>query len=234
MGGSLSEPLMQRYTRDITRALAYLHHPPGGEEAASPIVHGDVKCHNILIGQTGAKLADFGTAWQPQRQDRGFSHAHNHAETSSASKDRHEQGEADKAAGPGGVPAAIAAAAGAAASVTSWRSPRGMRGTVSYMSPEVAREEAGQGTAIDIWSLGCTILEMASGRPPWKEIEGGPYAVMFAIGCTNEMPTVRPLDTPEKLNRMSSTSLKHRVSSPEASRPMAAVAVCRYLKSDTW
>ncbi|KAF9255378.1 kinase-like protein [Marasmius fiardii PR-910] len=44
----------------------------------------------------------------------------------------------------------------------------GMRGTVFWMAPEVlSPREGGYDAKIDIWSTGCVILEMWSGKRPW-------------------------------------------------------------------
>jgi serine/threonine protein kinase len=58
-----------------------------------------------------------------------------------------------------------------AARLASEPAPHGPRGTPAWMAPEVAR--GGTSTpASDVWSLGCTAVELLSGKRPWSEIGG--------------------------------------------------------------
>ena len=48
------------------------------------------------------------------------------------------------------------------------------------MAPEVIAE-TGHGKKADIWSIGCTLCEMATGKPPWSS-EHNQLAVLLIIG----------------------------------------------------
>jgi serine/threonine protein kinase len=56
-----------------------------------------------------------------------------------------------------------------------------MQGTVFWMAPEVVKAgKKGYTSKIDIWSVGCVILEMWAGRRPWNDEEM--YGVMLKVG----------------------------------------------------
>ncbi|KAH8905368.1 MAP kinase [Coniochaeta sp. PMI_546] len=80
--------------------------------------------------------------------------------------------------------------------LTSTKPNKSMTGTPMYMSPEVIKgENPGHFGAVDVWSLGCVILEMATGRRPWANLDNE-WAIMYNIAQGNPPP----LPTPDQLS----------------------------------
>ncbi|XP_059067882.1 mitogen-activated protein kinase kinase kinase 18-like [Cryptomeria japonica] len=61
-----------------------------------------------------------------------------------------------------------------------------LRGSPLWMAPEVVKQVE-QGPASDIWSLGCTVIEMSTGQPPWGSTLH-PLNTMYRIGFIEELP----------------------------------------------
>uniref|UniRef100_A0A2P2LSC0 Protein kinase domain-containing protein n=1 Tax=Rhizophora mucronata TaxID=61149 RepID=A0A2P2LSC0_RHIMU len=77
---------------------------------------------------------------------------------------------------------------GMAKHITACSSMLSFKGSPYWMAPEVVMNTNGYNLAVDIWSLGCTILEMATSKPPWSQYEG--VAAIFKIGNSKDMPDI--------------------------------------------
>ncbi|CAH8282416.1 unnamed protein product [Eruca vesicaria subsp. sativa] len=60
------------------------------------------------------------------------------------------------------------------------------RGSPLWMAPEVVRREY-QGPESDVWSLGCTVVEMLTGKPAWED---NGFDSLSRIGFSNELPFI--------------------------------------------
>ena len=136
--GGFNERLIRKYTKQILIGLKYLHD--------NKIIHRDVKCANILIGDNGMiKLTDFGCSKKISMKL---------SKKDSSSNEEY---------------------------CTS------LKGTIPWCAPEVICQKK-YGKKADIWSLGCTLIEMA-GHQPWGNIDNI-YQVMNKIGKTNLTPEI--------------------------------------------
>ncbi|KAJ2742332.1 Suppressor of Sensor Kinase (SLN1) [Coemansia sp. BCRC 34301] len=151
--GRIDEDAAKVFVVQMLRGLKYLH------EAG--ICHRDIKCDNTLLDESmNIKLVDFGAAKVLDRH-------------SLAATRRTRMG------GDNGL---------------------SLTGTPMYMAPEVIQggtitaggdqSEAGIAAAAsarpgklgaqDIWSLGCCIVEMVTGKPPWAHLDNE-WAIMYQV-----------------------------------------------------
>ncbi|KAL1289669.1 hypothetical protein AAHE18_20G076900 [Arachis hypogaea] len=80
------------------------------------------------------------------------------------------------------------------AKATKLNDVKSSKGSPYWMAPEVVNlRNRGYGLAADIWSLGCTVLEMLTRQPPYSHLEG--MQALFRIG-RGEAPPV-----PETLSK---------------------------------
>eukprot|EP00256_Glycine_max_P051289 XP_014617273.1 mitogen-activated protein kinase kinase kinase 5-like [Glycine max] len=104
-----------------------------------------------------------------------------------------------------------------------------LKGSPYWMAPELFQagvqkdNSSDLAFAVDIWSLGCTIIEMFTGKPPWSEYEGA--AAMFKV-----MKDTPPI--PETLSAEGKDFLRLCFIRNPAERPTASMLLQhRFLKN---
>jgi mitogen-activated protein kinase kinase kinase len=75
------------------------------------------------------------------------------------------------------------------------RARGGVKGSAYWMAPEVIRQK-GHGSEADVWAVGCTVLEMATGKPPWSHCSGQ-VQVLYKIASTMELPEIPSFLSPD-------------------------------------
>lgn len=93
-----------------------------------------------------------------------------------------------------------------------------MVGTPYWMAPEVIADDSGYGFKADIWSVGCTVCEMLSGKPPWPEFESM-WSAIYHIANSSGPPPGVPKDigpvTKDFLDRCFVRDVRERASAAE-------------------
>ncbi|KAK6125580.1 hypothetical protein DH2020_040673 [Rehmannia glutinosa] len=89
------------------------------------------------------------------------------------------------------------------------------KGSPYWMAPEVVMNTNGYSLPVDIWSLGCTILEMATSKPPWSQYEG--VAAIFKIGNSKDTPEI-----PDHLSADAKSFIRLCLQREPSARPTAS------------
>ncbi|CAA7267217.1 unnamed protein product [Cyclocybe aegerita] len=156
------------------------------------VVHRDIKPDNILLDHEGViKYVDFGAAKVLARNQRTVQRSRRAPDFPNAN-------------GIGNFNVAVMS--------------NELTGTPMYMSPEVIKnDKRGQHGAMDIWSLGCVVLEFATGKKPWSNLDND-WAIMFHIGVATQHP---PLPEPDQLSNLGIDFIKQCLTIDPARRPSA-------------
>lgn len=156
------EMVTQVYSLELLEGLAYLHQ--------LGVVHRDIKPENILLDCNGIiKYVDFGAA-------RKISQHYSRKLPSRKSKD-------------GGSMAQKYDGMDDNEDATESQTLHDMMGTPMYMAPEsiTGSNKKGKLGADDVWSLGCVILEMITGRRPWANLDNE-WAIMYQVAAGHTPP----------------------------------------------
>lgn len=161
----------------------------------SGVVHRDIKPENVLLDHNGViKFVDFGAAKVIASSGRTLSGMTNASLRKSVKRDGHDN-------------------------------LNSMTGTPMYMSPEaITGTSTDRSGVVDIWSLGCCVLEMATGRRPWANLDNE-WAIMYHIAAGHKPQ----LPSPEQLSESGRNFLARCLEHDPDKRPSAVE-----LLADPW
>uniref|UniRef100_A0ACD5ZFD4 Uncharacterized protein n=1 Tax=Avena sativa TaxID=4498 RepID=A0ACD5ZFD4_AVESA len=91
---------------------------------------------------------------------------------------------------------------------------RSSKGTVYWMAPEVAKAKP-HGPPADIWSLGCTVLEMLTGKVPYPDMEWTHALLKIGRGIPPKIPDTLSEDARDFITRCVQANPKDRPSAAE-------------------
>ncbi|KAL6476627.1 hypothetical protein MHYP_G00151260 [Metynnis hypsauchen] len=102
---------------------------------------------------------------------------------------------------------------------------RSVTGTPYWMSPEVISGD-GYGRKADVWSLGCTVVEMLTEKPPWAEYEAMAAIFKIATQPTNPVLPSHISEQTRDFIRRIFVEAKHRPSAEELLRHPFSQILC--------
>lgn len=91
-----------------------------------------------------------------------------------------------------------------------------LKGTPMYMAPEVIKgKPSAKLPSVDIWSIGCVLLQMVTGQQPWAECDNV-FSIMYFIGANK-----RPHIPEDGIDAECRTILESTLQCDPAQRPTA-------------
>ncbi|AQL07879.1 putative MAP kinase superfamily protein [Zea mays] len=90
---------------------------------------------------------------------------------------------------------------GLAKEITKFNELKSCKGTVYWMAPEVVNPQQTYGPAADIWSLGCTVLEMLTRQIPYPDLEWAQALYRIGKGESPAIPNTLSRDARDFISR---------------------------------
>ncbi|CAN6891700.1 unnamed protein product [Brassica oleracea] len=182
----LPEPLIKDFTWMILEGLVSVH--------GHGYAHCDIKPDNLLVFPCSSsegyeiKISDFGSALEVGDVPNSEGYEINISDFGSAL----EVGDVPKF----------------------WETNMPWMGTPFYMSPESVRDGVAE-MSVDLWSVGCLVLEMYMGVIPWEGVNLHLLATLLRCGEAPKIPESLPSDAKEFIQTCFSREPEERGSATE-------------------